>query len=79
MLVERKICFISDASDWGVVLGIECAGHRFKGRLPLHGQPVGQEFHRQKERATHRNSTVSYDSHLQIGQRWPDQHHLGCF
>ena len=26
-----------------------------------------------------RNSTVSSDSHLEIGHRWSDQRHLGCF
>ena len=26
-----------------------------------------------------RNSTVSFDSHLQIGHQWADQHHLDHF
>ena len=39
----------------------------------------GRSFYRQQERATCRSSTVSPDSHLQIGHWWSDQHHLGCF
>ena len=55
-------------------------------RLTLsHRQPVGKNFYRQREGATCRNSTVSYDSHLEIGHwwseighRWSDQHNLDC-
>ena len=65
-LVERKVCFILDASTWG------------GGRMDLlitHGQ----SFYRQREGAISRNSTVSSDSHLEICHQWSDQCHLFCF
>ena len=37
------------------------------------------ELYRLREGATCRNSTVSSDSHLQIGHWWSDKHHLGYF
>ena len=43
------------------------------------GNQWGKSFYRQKEGATWRNSTVSSDSHLQIGHWWSDQSHLNCF
>ena len=78
-LVERKVCFISDASDWG--WGRADVGAKADSPTPT--LPTGLQwdmsFYRQKERATCRNSTVSSDSYLQIGHWWSDQHHLGCF
>ena len=62
-LVERKVCFILDAGTWG------------GGRMDLL-TIIGQNFYRQRKGATCRNSTVSSDSHLEIGHRWSDQHHL---
>ena len=65
-LVERKVCFILDASTWG------------GGRMDLlitHGQ----SFYRQREGATCRNSTVSSDSHLETGHWWSDLCHLDGF
>ena len=72
-LVERKVCFISNASSWGE----EGGGRLSKGQLtlsPLHWQPVGIELLYTEGEVTCRNSTVSSDSHLQI-----DQHHPDCF
>ena len=62
-LVERKVCFILDAGTWG------------GGRMDLL-TIIGQNFYRQRKGATCRNSTVSSDSHLEIGHRWSDQRHL---
>ena len=61
-LVERKVCFVSNASNWG---GEEWWISVQRPPPPSdHWQPVGQEFYRQKEGATCRNSTISSDSHL---------------
>ena len=61
--MERKVCFILDAGTWG------------GGRVDLL-IIIGQSFYRQRKGATCRNSTVSSDSHLEIGHRWSDQCHL---
>ena len=62
-------------------------GHRqllFKGQLPPtplhthHWQEVGKSFYSLREEATCRTSTVSSDSHLEVGDRWSDQSHLDC-
>ena len=42
-------------------------------------QSVGKNFYRQRDGVACRNSTVSSDSHLQIGHGWSDQSHLDCF
>ena len=39
----------------------------------------GKSFYKQREGATGRNSTVSSDSHLEIGHQWSDRHLLDCF
>ena len=39
----------------------------------------GKSFYRRREGATCRNSTVSSDSHLELGHWWSDQRHLDCF
>ena len=76
-LVERKVCFISDAGSWGPrVVNI----YPKADSLPPTGNLWARAFiDRSKEGATYRNSRVSSDSHLQIGHRWSDQHHLDCF
>ena len=48
-----------------------------KASSPI-SQSVGKKFYRWREGATCRNSTVSSDSHLEVGHPWSDQHHLGC-
>ena len=45
-------------------------------------QTGGESCYRQIEsgrRYIHAETTVSSDSQLQMGLRWSDQHHLGCF
>ena len=71
-LVERKVCFISDAGNWG--LG-ETSVQR-----PLPPLASGGEtFHRLRPEPPCRNSVVSSDGHLQVGHVWSEQHHLHCF
>ena len=82
-LVERKVHFISDASNW------EGAGQETcpTANSPSTGDQWGKSLHRQKAvgveggrgKATCRNSTVISISPLHIGLQWSDQHHLGCF
>ena len=82
-LVERKVCFISDTGN------CERRGRRgqrgccrwtsVQRPTPPHWQPVGQERLKTEGGATCRNSTVSSDSHLQVGHRCSDQSHLDCF
>ena len=72
-LMERKVCFILDAGNWG-------GGWTPVQRpTPSRWQSGGKNFYRQREGAPCRNSTVSPDNHLEIGHRWCDQHHLDCF
>ena len=73
-LVEGKVCFILDAGNlWGR------AYTGPKASSPPHPQLVRKSFCRLREGATCRNSTVSSDSHLEIGHQWSDQCHLDCF
>ena len=51
-----------------------------RGQLPAtYIKQVGKSFYRPREVATCKNSTVSSDSHLEIGHQWIDQHHLDRF
>ena len=50
-----------------------------KADFPTIGNQWGKSFYSQKEGATCRNSTVSSDSHPQIGHQCSEQRHLGCF
>ena len=78
-LVERKVCFILDASNWG---GWRRADSCPKAISPPPRQSVGKSFYRWREGAAWRNSTVSSDSHLEIGHAviwWSDQRHLDWF
>ena len=78
--MERKVCFILDAGDWG--------WWREDRRLSK-DQPSmppqksgGKSFYRQLVGvggAMSRNSTVNSDSHLEVVLRWPDQHYPDCF
>ena len=72
---EGKFALISEAGSWEGRPNISPKADS----PPLHWQPVGKSFCRQKERAACRNSTVNPDSHLQIGHWWSDQSHLGGF
>ena len=64
-----------------LVAGRGAGGGRTLVQKPIPSQlpPVGKSFWRLRKRATWRNSTVSSDSHLKIGQQWSDQHGLDCF
>ena len=72
--MEGKVCFILDAGNlWARAYTSP------KANSPPHPQLVGKSFYRLREEATCRNSTVSSDSHLEIGHQWSDQYHLDCF
>ena len=76
-LVERKVCFISDASNcWGRVVDT-CPKADPHSTLATSGARAFIE--RSRGSATCRNSTVSSDSHPQIGHQCSEQRHLGCF
>ena len=76
-LVERKVCFISNAGSWGRGRVADICP---KADSPPPGNQLGKSSYRQSVggRAICRNSTVISDSHLQIGHQWSDQRHLGC-
>ena len=69
-LVERKVCFISDACN--------CGGRVVdiypKAASPYPCNQWDKSFYRHKWGwgTTCRNSTVISDSHLQVGHRWSD-------
>ena len=70
-LVERRVCLISDASNW------RGAGSGYLCKSQLHPYPLksrGESFYRQS--VSCRNSTVISNSHLQIDHEWSDQPHL---
>ena len=73
--MERKVCFILDAGNWS-------GEWQSADAYPKADSPPltvgGKGFHRQREGATCRNSTVSSDGHLEIGLQWSDQQHLDC-
>ena len=46
---------------------------------PTTSGQLGKSFSRQVEGAMDINSTVSSDSHLEIGPEWSDQRHSDCF
>ena len=72
-LAQRKVGFTLDASNQG-------EGQTSILRLnPPPWQQVDNGFYRQRDGVTWENSTVSSDSHLEIGHWWPYQHHLDCF
>ena len=60
---------VGEGAGWGRVEGWE-------GRCLSKVQPGGKSFYRWREGAVGRNSTVSSDSHLEIGHWGSDQHHL---
>ena len=59
---------------WGVVGEADSCPKA--NSLPLPPDPCPTS--RLRERATCRNSTISCDSHLEIGHRWSGQDHLDC-
>ena len=75
----RKVYFISDSGNLA-------GGWMSIPRLTPHPtlstvhpcQAGGESLYRLGEGATCRNSIVSSDSHLHIGPRWSDSHHLDC-
>ena len=74
-LMEGKVCFISGTGNWG--WGFEGVGDREGGLLSKGQLPpwlwVGKSYHRWRKGATCRKSTVSSESHLEIGHGWSDQ------
>ena len=76
-LVDRKVCFISDAGNW--VGRVDICPKANSPATPLPQQAESEHFYRQREGATCRNSAVSSDSQPHMGHRWSDQRHLGCF
>ena len=79
-MMGRKVCFISDAGNWGG----EGGRHLSKGHLPpsapyprIGNQWTGAFIDRSGEAALCRNNTVSSDSHLQIDHQWSGQHYVG--
>lgn len=80
-LVETKVRFISDGCNGnGVEVGWGVVGVMTVQRLtPPSPESVSTIFHRLREAATCRNSTVHSNSHREIGLWWSDGHHLHCF
>ena len=66
--MERKVCFILDVSSWGGDEGIRGGWTPVqRPTSPAHWQSVGKNFYSLREGAACRNSTVSFDGHLEIG------------
>ena len=61
-LVERKVCFISEAGSQG-------QGAHIQRPTPPQPQSVDKNFYRQREQAPCVNSTVSSDGRLETGHR----------
>ena len=67
-LVKRQVCFISDVSIWDGAEGISGGWTPVqRPTYPAHWQSVGKNFYSLREGAACRNSTVSFDGHLEIG------------
>ena len=73
-LVERKVCFILDASNRGRGRVDTCP----KADSPTLLTISGQECSRTEGGTPHRNNTVSSDCHLVIGPQRSEQHHPDC-
>ena len=71
--MERKAFFILEAGSLGENGGKPCP----KVDSPSHNQEARGFIGRGG--ATCRNSTISSESHLEIGRPWSDQRCLGCF
>ena len=72
-MVERKVYFIAEASNWG-------GGGRGQTLVQRLTPATDNQWTRWwREGATHRNSTVSPGSQLEIVHQWPDQCHLHHF
>ena len=70
-LVERKVCFISDAGNWSRGRVADVCPKVTTPQCPTHQQAQGWELLKTGvgEGATCRNSTVISNSHLQIGHQ----------
>ena len=67
-LVKRQVCFILDVSIWDEAEGISGGWTPVqRPTSPAHWQSVGKNFYSLREGAACRNSTVSFDGHLEIG------------
>ena len=78
-LVERKVCFISDAGNWRREGGGRLLS---KANSPTPDKAAGENVYKQRWGSggtPRRNSTVISHSHLQIGHQWSDQHDLDHF
>ena len=73
-LVERKVCFVSDAGNQSGEGGLLS-----KGRLPPTDSQWTRAFIDGGRGLPAENSTVGSDSHLEIGHWWSDERHLDCF
>ena len=72
--VERKFALLQRPASGGAWKGRRLSKSQFPP-LTISGQDLLQT----REGAPCRNSTVSADGRLEIGHRWSDHHHLGCF
>ena len=60
-------------------MGVEWGEVDVFQRATLSQQSGYKTFYQQREGVTHRNSTVSSDSHQEIGHWWSDPCNLDCF
>ena len=77
MLVERKICFISDAGNWRERV-VDIWPKADFPQLAISGARAFIDVS-ERQGTTCRNSTIISDSLLHIDHRWSDQHHIDCF
>ena len=74
--MKKKVCLISDSRNWAV--GVTDINP--KPEPPSTSTSGARALIDRSDRgAMFRNSTVSFDSHLQIGHQWSDPCHLDCF
>ena len=67
---------------WMLAIGVGGSANSCPKANPLQPpgwQSVGKSFYRQREKDPCRNSTVSCDSHLEIGHQCSEQRFLDCF
>ena len=70
-LVERKVCFFSDASNLGVRTDICPKANSPHRTFIVWGWGTGGGLHAEQH--------IQCDSHRQTGHWWPDQCHPDCF
>ena len=74
-LVERKVCFILDASN-----GVGGWGQTSVQRSTVpYWQPGGKSFYRQREGLHAETAQSALTGILKLVMRWSDQCHLDCF